>query len=207
MQNLIKESKRIYSQFLLHGPKYLDTFDYQPITTFTIEALKTKSLQDYINKNLTMYQEISMLPIQFEPDNSFAFAIFTLAPQVTMPLHDHPDMFVLSYVLHGEGIREGWNIKQVDQEKVNQFKKTTIQQDIRVEAEELPSLSLKTGDICYTTPNKCNLHSFINNSSTQPFVFLDIIVPHYDESINRTITYFQRNNKENQLKLIQQDEL
>ncbi|CAD8185775.1 unnamed protein product [Paramecium octaurelia] len=206
MQNLIKESKRIYSQFLLHGPKYLDTFDYQPITKFTIEALQTKSLQDYINKNLTMYQEISMLPIQFEPDNSFAFAIFTLAPSVTMPLHDHPDMFVLSYVLHGDGIREGWNIKQSHLEKVNQFKKTTIQQDVRVEAEELPRLSLKAGSICYTTPNACNLHSFINNSSTEPFVFLDIIVPHYDESTNRTITYFER-QKDNQLKLLHQDEL
>ncbi|CAD8120467.1 unnamed protein product [Paramecium sonneborni] len=206
MQNLIKESQRIYQLFIQNGPKYLDTFDYQPLTKYTIEALQTKSLQEYINNNLTMNQEISMLPIQFQPDNSFAFAIFTLAPKITMPLHDHPDMFVLSYVLYGEGIREGWNIKQSDLNKVNSFKNTTVKQDVIVEAEELPSLNLKTGDICYTTPNMCNLHSFINNSFTKPFVFLDIIVPHYDENTNRKITYFQR-EKDNRLKLIQQDEL
>lgn len=41
-----------------------------------------------------------------------------------MPLHDHPEMFVLSYVLHGNGEREGWNIKDSELNKVLNYKKT-----------------------------------------------------------------------------------
>jgi cysteamine dioxygenase len=37
-----------------------------------------------------------------------------LAPGIVMPLHDHPEMFVLSYILNGEGEREGWNINDIN---------------------------------------------------------------------------------------------
>lgn len=34
-----------------------------------------------------------------------SMSIFGLAPGFVMPIHDHPDMFILSFVLNGTGIR------------------------------------------------------------------------------------------------------
>ena len=55
-----------------------------------------------------------MLPIHLEPEHRFTIAMFALKSGVKMPLHDHPNMFVLSHVMNGIGVRESWDIDPID---------------------------------------------------------------------------------------------
>jgi cysteamine dioxygenase len=49
-----------------------------------------------------------------EPEHRFTIAMFALRPGVKMPLHDHPNMFVLSHVMNGVGERESWDVDPSD---------------------------------------------------------------------------------------------
>lgn len=51
-----------------------------------------------------------MLPIYMAPEHKFTIALFALKGGVSMPLHDHPNMFVLSHVVDGVGEREAWDV-------------------------------------------------------------------------------------------------
>ena len=39
-----------------------------------------------------------------------------------MPLHDHPNMFVLTHVMSGVGERESWDVDLEDLDKQNKFR-------------------------------------------------------------------------------------
>lgn len=51
-----------------------------------------------------------MLPIHTEPNHQFTIALFAIMAGTMMPLHDHPNMFVLTHVMSGIGERESWDI-------------------------------------------------------------------------------------------------
>lgn len=53
-----------------------------------------------------------MIPLYMEPNDKYAVALFSLAKGASMPLHDHPNMFVFTHVLKGIGEREAWDIEE-----------------------------------------------------------------------------------------------
>ncbi|CAK67531.1 unnamed protein product (macronuclear) [Paramecium tetraurelia] len=189
MHKLLKEVVKVYTQFQKLGPTYLDTFDNRAITEATFEAVKTKQLQEYVKKEFKPIGDVSMLPIHLEPEHRFTIAMFALRPGVRMPLHDHPNMFVLSHVMNGLGEREAWDVDPIDHHQQIEFRRNKGDSRI-VKGIQYPKLQLKEGDNCYTTPNKCNLHKFSNIHESELFIFLDVILPHYN-GVDRVINFYE----------------
>lgn len=114
-------------------------------------------------------------------ENDFTIGIFILPPGGVIPLHDHPDMFVISRVLAGKlkVTSVDW-LSETDREfgslKGGVGKVSDVQK-----AEGSSTLVLY--------PKKLNLHEF-RASKDHGCAVLDIIAPKYDDG-ERPCTYYR----------------
>ncbi len=96
-----------------------------------------------------------------------------------MPLHDHPEMFVLTKILFGSAtsvsltlplqkltIQQSYPLHLARSEKQRTIKDFTIVQS-----------QISSGDLYYLEPHKNNLHTIRAHSN---LAFLDLFIPHYD---------------------------
>ena len=101
----------------------------------------------------------------------YAIATFVLAPHARIPLHDHPNMTVLSRVVRGSL-------------RVTSF-------DVGADGKARRSISLMTSadGPAALFPSVDNVHEF--QAGAGGAVVLDVIVPPYDEDVGRACHYFE----------------
>ncbi|KAL3669860.1 hypothetical protein V7S43_005237 [Phytophthora oleae] len=110
-------------------------------------------------------------------DETFSIGIFILPPGVSIPLHDHPGMSVVSRLLYGS-----LHVKSYDLVKDGSGKKYTA----RLLADEVVTAPHTTELL----PDCGNLHELIGGDDIG-CAFFDIITPPYDANEGRDCTYFR----------------
>ena len=147
------------------------------------------------------YLHISEVPDQF------SIGIFVFAPYSRIPLHDHPEMCVLSRVLYGDLQRVSLDVaRESDLAKsfadshgqsgwFGSWGATTLDSIRR----NLPKGSkfgyknhvdyLQAPDVTALYPYEGNLHQFV--AGPDGAAVLDVLLPPYDNSQNRDCTFYE----------------
>lgn len=113
-------------------------------------------------------------------DETFSIGIFILPPGVSIPLHDHPGMSVISRVLYGSVHVKSYDLVQ---DAASTGKKTRM---ARLVADEVVTAPLTTELL----PERGNLHELTGGDDIG-CAFFDIITPPYDSNDGRDCTYFR----------------
>lgn len=142
----------------------------------------------------------------------YSIGIFVFAPNAKIPLHNHPDMSVVSRVLYGSIRAKSYDIidpsigKKVNQvhEEPHGFADRLLKFPMRifdkVHRNGAPSENciycieneekeISAPEISTLYPKKGNLHEF--TAGDKGACVLDVLVPPYDSDHNRDCTYFQ----------------
>ena len=106
-----------------------------------------------------------------DPEASYSIVIFRLFKGGKMPLHDHPNISGINYLLSGAVHHQSYDIVDVLNAEQGQF--VGIQ---------YPSSDLKENDVITTLPHKNNIHTFTALENTS---VLQILVPDYDHKERR----------------------
>jgi plant cysteine oxidase len=143
----------------------------------------------------------------------YSIGIFVFAPNAKIPLHNHPDMSVLSRVLYGSIRSKSYDIietpspKEVNQshEEPHGFKDRLFQFPMRlfdkihrngsssenciycIENEEEV---IRAPETTALYPKKGNLHEF--TAGEEGACVLDVLVPPYESENGRDCTYFEK---------------
>ena len=151
------------------------------------------------------YIHISEIPDQY------SIGIFVFSPHSCIPLHDHPEMCVLSRLLYGDLRRVSLDLAQEKDEKIfldfdfsreedqanNSFRGASRGQ-IGSLLRRLPKGSraalkndvehLQAPDVTSLYPYEGNLHEFV--AGPHGAAVLDVLLPPYDNSQNRDCTFY-----------------
>ena len=112
--------------------------------------------------------------VEVGASKSVTLAVFTLAEGASLPLHNHPGMFVFTKVLWGElGVRS-YDLMD-DQDRPN------------YQATRNPDFTVSSGDSIVLTPKLKNVHEF--SAVHGPVALFDIVCPPYNE--NRPCSYLR----------------
>ena len=109
-------------------------------------------------------------------DDNWSISLFVIPPSKKIPLHDHPEMAVVSKVIHGSMISDSFT--KIDSGdciyEYNGCEKLHIDSEPRI-----------------LGPIDGNLHEFsVPKSSESCCAFIDVIAPNYDEEGGRDCTYY-----------------
>lgn len=154
------------------------------------------------------YLHVSEVPDQF------SIGIFVFGPHARIPLHDHPDMCVLSRVLYGDlqrlsldlarddekvdFLEECDNRKKQHHSSVNSWFRGSWFSRMNSIRKKLPTGAkpafknkvdhLQAPDVTVLYPFEGNLHEFVAG----PFgaAVLDVLLPPYDNEQNRDCTFY-----------------
>lgn len=148
------------------------------------------------------YLHISEVPDQY------SIGIFVFAPFARIPLHDHPNMCVLSRILYGDLQRLSLDLTKEDDHSMyvdNGDKKRSNAwlggwyNKMESYLRKLPKGSkqafknhidhLKAPEVTVLYPFEGNLHEFI--AGPHGAAMLDILLPPYDNMQNRDCTFYQ----------------
>lgn len=113
-------------------------------------------------------------------DETFSIGIFILPPGVSIPLHDHPGMSVISRVLYGSLHIKSYDLIKDGAAASGKKHKARLRVD-------------KTITAPYTTellPDHSNLHELVGDDDIG-CAFLDIITPPYHSNEGRDCTYYR----------------
>lgn len=117
-------------------------------------------------------------------DSTFSMGLFVLRRGGTLPLHDHPDMYGLIKVLHGQALIKSYSgVAGVEiPEDVKEYIESSYPFTPLVEiVRPLPDQEVDiTTPPCELSPEKGNFHEI--KSVDGPMVFLDILAPPYEEN-------------------------
>lgn len=126
------------------------------------------------------YNNKKMLYFPIEENSQFTIAIFFFPKGIQMPLHDHPNMMVISKILEGEVERTSIDFKN-DDVQINLPKKIyfndKMDEELIIKDLKLKKDVLKKEELDYLTPSKYNLHQF---KARENSAMLDILVPSYN---------------------------
>ncbi|GLE01641.1 hypothetical protein PINS_up010475 [Pythium insidiosum] len=138
-------------------------------------------------RNRVRYQHIS-------ENELFSMGIFILPPGSSIPLHDHPEMSVISRVLYG-----GLHVKSfdiVDSKEARDVRTQLERADPSAVSESRHIARLFQDDIItapHTTdllPDRGNLHEFVADEELGCAIF-DILTPPYESDDGRDCTYYR----------------
>jgi plant cysteine oxidase len=147
---------------------------------------------EYKNDSCVRYLHIA------EVEGSYSIGIFVFPPHAHMPLHDHPDMCVLSRILYGEVVktaldleresmpqqRESW-ISNVLWPNSNNNKPMSPAKNAK-RARKTATELLKAPAVATLFPYEGNLHEFV--AGPQGAAILDVLLPPYGNS--RDCTFY-----------------
>uniref|UniRef100_K3W9Z9 Cysteine dioxygenase n=1 Tax=Globisporangium ultimum (strain ATCC 200006 / CBS 805.95 / DAOM BR144) TaxID=431595 RepID=K3W9Z9_GLOUD len=125
-------------------------------------------------------------------DDKFSMGIFILPPGASIPLHDHPEMTVISRVLYGNLHVKACDL--VPEKDAGALVRENF-------SSKSPSESLRLARMCtnqeiaapYTTellPDRGNLHEFVAGDGVGCAIF-DILTPPYEPDEGRDCTYYR----------------
>lgn len=156
-----------------------------------IFGIQPKSMKSYF-----VHSSISYFNIV--DDKDISIGIFCLAQGASLKLHDHPNMLVLSKILHGAVHSRSMDL--VDRSVQFELPKMLFQEDdpvvvgTKLEATVAFDGVLKKEDISYLNPEMKNVHSF---KALEDTAILDILIPNYDDE-NRFCNFYLEVNEENE---------
>ncbi|POM72184.1 hypothetical protein PHPALM_11144 [Phytophthora palmivora] len=113
-------------------------------------------------------------------DETFSIGIFILPPGVSIPLHDHPGMSVISRLLYGSLHIKSYDLVKDGAVPVGKKHKARLQADEIVVAPHTAEL----------LPDYGNLHELVGGEDIG-CAFVDIITPPYDANDGRDCTYYR----------------
>jgi cysteamine dioxygenase len=134
--------------------------------------------------------KIVMVPVH--EDKHFTIGLFIFPPKAKMPLHDHPNMTVLSRILYGKMF-----FKAYDWVPTHYTGPVTPTSHLRPKLAKMVSNSVVTPSTPTHVTHKDhggNVHSF---SATEHSALLDVIIPPYNDT-DRKITYFEECDNEDE---------
>jgi len=126
-------------------------------------------------------QNFDYIDILDETPN-FNVGVFLIPKGNKLPMHNHPDMFVISKVIWGSV-----QINCYDRKAINDDKHLEEYDVFQVEEKE--KINLKKNEITILTPNKNNIHEV---TAYEDSAFFDIILPAYEEEENRSCDYYEK---------------
>lgn len=178
INNIPKEVRTNYNlSDLLSQLKSLNLKDFGSINSYSHnnkELILPESLSSLTSYKNTYIFEISTCATLYQSP-LFHLAIFYLPKGTLMPLHDHPNMCVITKVLHGMINISSFNYFDSSKELVHKNK------DVVISTQE-------NNDICVLGPIDGNLHQIKALDDT---VMFDILSPPYDEMNGRICTYYK----------------
>ncbi|DBA03727.1 TPA: hypothetical protein N0F65_004144 [Lagenidium giganteum] len=125
-------------------------------------------------------------------DERVSIGIFILPPGASIPLHDHPDMSVISRVLHGSLHVQSCDLLGPTEMAEALAENTSIECDAsRQQLARVVTDRVMHGP--FTTellPDHGNIHQFIADSEVGCAIF-DILTPPYDPAEGRDCTYYR----------------
>lgn len=149
-----------------------------------------------INTNSCVrYVHIAEIPDQY------SIGIFVFAPFGRIPLHDHPDMCVLSRVLYGDLERHSLDLARMDEDGVerrrnwfgNFFGRDNATQQALPKGTKRAFKNhvdhLQAPEVTALFPYEGNLHEFI--AGPHGAAVLDVLLPPYDNAQNRDCTFYE----------------
>ncbi|CAJ1930741.1 unnamed protein product [Cylindrotheca closterium] len=146
------------------------------------------------------YVHISEIPDQY------SIGIFVFAPYGRIPLHDHPDMCVLSRVLYGDLERRSLDLARLDEDVMDHSKSgrrnwmsNFFGRENNTTQQALPKGTkrafknhvdhLKAPQVTALFPYEGNLHEFV--AGPNGAAVLDVLLPPYDNTQNRDCTFYE----------------
>lgn len=131
----------------------------------------------FMNKDSQMFDCIDIL----DESPNFNIGVFLIPKGNTIPLHNHPDMFVISKVIWGSVLINCFDRKDQKDKQLEEY-------DV-FQANEKEKINLKINDIAILTPNKNNIHEVIAHEDS---AFFDIILPAYSDEESRSCDYYEK---------------
>lgn len=152
--------------------------EIQSMTPIDIDSLSSTNEIEYVS----IYEDI---------DKIYTLGLFILPKNSNLPIHDHSDMLVFSKVIKGRL-------------EITSFQEESRTSNGEIIVSEVRRNELKEGDCCYLTPLLFNFHYIY---AVDNVLFLDLILPGYNEDDGRDCNYYkyvrdERTNKDKLLKLI-----
>jgi len=197
IRNLELKNKYLDNYHNCDKIKDLISFSKQNINNKIINITDKNKNEFFKNINNGMFDYIDIL------DNTpnFNVGIFLIPKGNCIPLHNHPNIFVISKVIWGSVIINSFDKKiENDENNINIFNHNNSNSEYIFKVEENEKINLTANDnqIGVLTPNKNNIHEVIANEDS---AFFDIIIPAYDEGQNRPCDYYEKlkiknNNRE-----------
>lgn len=125
----------------------------------------------------------------------FTLAVFILKKGCSIPLHDHPGMFGLCKVVHGQISVESYDIQSetILNGKMEGLSRNPIRSQLKrrlIRCKKTEQTFNEDSGSCVLTPTSGNHHT-IHNTSTGPSAFVDILAPPYAQEQGRDCTYFK----------------
>ena len=176
-----------YKDYLHHQNELLPSLIKQvasiPRETFGSYDIPSRAEESYSNAKI---KPIVWTDVYKDPEYSYGITIFRLFKNQKMPLHDHPDISGINYLLSGNVTHHSYDIVDV----LNMDKKQFI-------GIKYPESNYKQDEAIITLPNKENLHEFTANENT---AILQILLPDFDHK-QRICSYWKvENNLSNDIK-------
>lgn len=149
-----------------------------------------------------------------ESTNCFSAGIFIFPPGAVIPLHDHPNMAVLSRVLYGDLRLKTFDIISYDSKDNDKHHKvetngirrwffpkllSTMRRDkdsdymafnAKLRAQENEVKLISSPEIATLYPKKENIHEF--TAGMQGAAVLDVLIPPYDVNADRDCTFYEK---------------
>ena len=135
-----------------------------------VELQQFASEQQAKDRNAVSY-------IQVAENSDLLMAVFVLPPGSEIPMHDHPNMYVLSKVLWGE-----LHVESFDPVEATWSKSHKERVAFRNGLSVTPANGTRM-----LTPTEGNIHAFRANTWTAVF---DVAIPPYDQTKGRSCTYY-----------------
>ncbi|KAF0742499.1 hypothetical protein Ae201684_002594 [Aphanomyces euteiches] len=146
-------------------------------------------------------------PIQYievYEDAQVSMGIFVLPPGTSIPLHNHPQMAVISRVLYGSMQVNAYDLVSAAEDEAFWARKEKRRRNGQLKNNRFPRFrerhlriaALKKSEVvtgpCTTEllPDKCNIHEFIASGDVGCAIF-DILTPGYNPMEGRDCTYYR----------------
>lgn len=166
-----------YTNYAHHQNELLPSLIKQ-ISTMPREAFGSYQIPSHAEEN---YKNKETKPIVWthiyqDADHSYGISMFRLFSGGKMPLHDHPDISGINYLLKGSVDAQSYDIIDV----INVDKQEFI-------GIKYPPKKYKENEAIITLPNKDNIHEF---TATENTAILQILLPEFDHK-QRICSYWK----------------
>ncbi|CAM9628766.1 unnamed protein product [Ascophyllum nodosum] len=193
IEQLILLSRRIAQSIGLRPGGEITSEDVAPlvqlVSTFTPEHLGlVPQAHAYITPATAYPTDIRYLHMAQEA--GFSIGVFVLPPGACMPLHDHPNMCVVSHVLYGSVKITSYDRLQADSDSNASRLRGSNQQGGQPQLASLRESGWHNAPhTSRLSPGVANIHEL--EAGGDGTAILDVLIPPYDDASGRECTYYR----------------